>query len=464
MGVDWILLDTWIVVTAALAAIGCTLPGTFLLLRRQSLMGDALSHAVLPGIVLAYLGLEACEAHGWLSLEAAIAWRHPLLFLGAAVTAVVSGSLATWLARAGRLDPGAALGVVYTTMFAVGLLLIRVAADNAHIDQDCVLYGSLESIVIDTYAHTGIPRAVLVNGGVVLMNLVLLLLFYKELQLCTFDPGLATTLGIPVTLIEQGLLICTGATVIAAFESVGSILVIAMLVVPAACGVLLSRRLPRVLLWAVCMAVLSALLGHLAALTLPSLLRWSLAWPDLGEASTSGMMAVVAGGLFGLCWLFAPHSGVLSLWRSRRELRKRIEREDILGALYRIEELQPESAPGARVNDLQRILGGSAERLLSGLRALAQSGDLVQTHDGISLTPTGRVRAQSLVRSHRLWESYLAQHFQLESPRLHAAAEQAEHFLSDAQQAALAAELQHPSRDPHGTTIPQRPDTSSNSE
>lgn len=460
MGIDWILLDTWIVITAALAAIGCTLPGTFLLLRRQSLMGDALSHAVLPGIVVAYLGLAAGEAHGWLTPEAAIAWRHPLLFLGAAVTAVVSGSLATWLSRAGRLDPGAALGVVYTTMFAIGLLLIRVAADNAHIDQDCVLYGSLETIVIDTYAQTGIPRAVLVNGGVVLLNVLLLLLFYKELQLCTFDPGQATTLGIPVTLVEQGLLVCTGATVIAAFESVGSILVIAMLVVPAACGVLLSRRLPRVLMWSVILAALSAFLGHLAALTLPSAVRWWLAWPDLGEASTSGMMAVVAGGLFGLCWLFAPQSGVISLWRSRQELRKRIVREDILGALFRIEELESDPAQGPRLDDLQRILGGSPERLQNGLDALATSGELALTPERITLTPAGRVRAQSLVRSHRLWESYLAQHFQLESPRLHAAAERAEHFLSEDQQAALAAELQNPSRDPHGTTIPERPDAS----
>ena len=233
---------------------------------------------------------------------------------------------------------------------------------------------------------------------------------------------------------------------------------IAMLVVPSACGVLLSQRLPMVLVWSAVVGTTAAVLGHVAALTVPAGVRWLLEWPDLGEASTSGMMAVVSGMLFFGCWLFAPRVGVLSTWLDRRQLQQRILIEDILGAMYRLDEIFPDSQQAPKVSDLATLLGRSPDQVQNGARALAQSGDLDARDGGFVLTPAGKNRGQSLVRSHRLWESYLARHFQFEAPRLHESAERVEHFLGPQLREELAEELEQPGRDPHGSTIPSQPE------
>lgn len=454
---DWSLLDTWIVLTAALAAVACALPGTFLVLRRQSLLGDALSHSVLPGIVLAYLMLGQLQASGWLTETQAHTWRHVALFFGAACTATLSGLLSDILARVGRLDPSASLGVIYTAMFAAGLLLIRLVADSAHIDPDCVLYGNLESTVLDTVGQTGLPRSVIINGGMVILNAGLLLIFFKELQICTFDPALANSLGISASWMNVCLLALTGATVVAAFESVGSILVISMLVVPATCGIMLSDRLANVLMLAATVAILSAISGHIGALLVPEALRWLLRWPELGDASTSGMMCVASGCLFIICWIASPRHGFIRQWRDRRQLQQRIVDEDFVAQLFRFEEAVP--APIA-INTI-----GTAESSRRkgfprpDLKRLIRQGWIFSTDKGPQLTPLGRGVAQNLVRSHRLWESYLAEHFQLSDLQLHSSAEEIEHFLPAELREKLAAELREPGRDPHGASIPPARDT-----
>ncbi len=127
---DWGTLDTWIVLTAALSAMACALPGVFLVLKRQSMMGDALSHTVLPGIVCAFLLTHALEVRGWILPATYEATQHASMLVGAAVIGVLSAVLTEWLQRVGKVEATAALGVVFTTLFALGLLLIRVAADN----------------------------------------------------------------------------------------------------------------------------------------------------------------------------------------------------------------------------------------------------------------------------------------------------------------------------------------------
>jgi len=448
---DWSALDTWIVITAALAAMSCALPGTWLLLRRQSLLGDAISHAVLPGIVLAYLLVHQLQHAGVITRETALLIRHPCLFAGAAITGILSGWLSDQLARLGRLDSGAALGVVYTSMFAAGLLLIRLAADRAHIDPGCVLYGNLETIVTDTWGKTGVPRAVVINGALFLMNVVLMFLFYKELTVCVFDPAMAISIGIPANRVQQALLACTGATVVASFESVGSILVIAMLVVPPACAVLLTERLSRVLTIAVLIAAAAALGGHVAALTVPALVRQVLQWPELGDATTAGMMAVAAGGLFLGCWVLSPQDGLIRQYRDQWRLRDRILDEDVLGTLFR---RGHELSQPWTLADLARLTDVPQTRLQESLKRLQRLEHVVAVEGGYLLSETGAQRAQGLVRSHRLWESYLAEHFQLTDRQLHHSAEQVEHYLDRDLREHLAEELHQPVQDPHGARIP----------
>jgi manganese/zinc/iron transport system permease protein len=451
---DWGWLDTWIVITAALVAMGCALPGTFLVLRRQSLMGDALSHSVLPGIVGAFLVFHALRDQGWIAPEWAGWLQHGLVFVGATLSGLLCGVLTEVIIHAGKVEPSAALGVVFTSLFALGLLLIRLAADSAHVDPGCVLYGNLETVVTDTVFSHSVPRAVLLNGGVLLFNLVLLVMFYKELQLTTFDAGLAESLGIPAARIQIALLACAGMTVVAAFESVGSILVISMLVAPPATALLLSDRLSGVLTWACVFGALSGVGGHVAALIVPPIVRSLLDWPELGDVSTAGMIAAVSGMLCVVTWVVAPKHGLLRQMLNRLQLRLRIVAEDVLGLLFRIEEPTHAATGLSSLRQLAAAIQVPVWQVRWAIADLKQRGAVTLVPHGPVLTDVGRNLAQQLVRSHRLWEAYLATNFQMSNPQMHASAEKIEHYLNPQLREELAAELAQPAVDPHGAAIP----------
>ncbi len=301
----WFPMDTWIVVIGALAAIACALPGNFLVLRRMSMMGDAISHAVLPGLALAFIITGSRTS--------------VTMFVAAAVVGVLTAVFTQWVSRFGKVDRGASMGIVFTTLFAIGLILIVRAADHVDLDPGCVLYGAIELTPLDTVwrpewfgLSLEVPRAALVLGAVCLFNLAFVLLFFKELRIASFDPELATTLGINANLMHYLLMTVVAITTVAAFEAVGSIIVIAMLIVPGATAHLLTDRLSVMLVWSVVLGLLTAFLGHLSAVLLPGWLGMPKAMLD--STSTSGMMAVVSGILFGLALLFAPRHGVIARW------------------------------------------------------------------------------------------------------------------------------------------------------
>lgn len=289
---NWTELDTWIVITGVLVCMACALPGAFLMLNKQSMLGDGISHAVLPGLAVAFLFTGSRDV-------------LPMV-LGAVAAGVLTAVLTQLVQRLGQVESGAALGVVFCALFAVGLILIRVASDKVDLDADCVLYGSIETAVVDV---NRVPRVAIVSAGILAVNALLTLLFFKELRLSAFDPALATTLGFNADAIRLGLTVAASVTTVLAFESVGSILVIAMLVVPPAAASLVTRRL-NVLLWlALLFAAASAVLGHLGAITLPQVAgRW-LGQPNLGATSSAAMMAVAAGVLFVGAWIISLAQG-----------------------------------------------------------------------------------------------------------------------------------------------------------
>lgn len=278
----WTELDTWIVLTGALTAMACAVPGVFLLLNKQSMLGDAISHAVLPGLAIGFLVSGS---------------RDPLpMFIGAVLAGLFTGVVSGVIERRGRVEAGASLGVVFCSLFALGLILIRLAADHVDLDPGCVLYGALELAVIDSAT---VPRIVWQSGAILLLNLCLAAAFFKELQVVAFDPRFAKASGIPSGLIQQGLTIATALTTVVAFESVGSILVIAMLIVPGASAMLLSRSVSGVLMWSLIVAISSAVLGHVLAISVgPAWLGLLTGRHDLGSLSSAGMMAASAGGIF----------------------------------------------------------------------------------------------------------------------------------------------------------------------
>jgi manganese/zinc/iron transport system permease protein len=297
----WYIIDTWIVLISILAAVACALLGNFLVLRKMSMMGDAISHAVLPGLAIAFL-ITGARA----SLT---------MFIGAAVVGILTALFTQWVSRFGKVDEGASMGIVFTTLFAVGLLLIVQAADHVDLDASCVLYGAIELTPLDVVwrpelfgSVLQVPRSALVLSAVCAMNLLFVVLFFKELRIASFDSELATTMGINANLMHYMLMTLVAITTVAAFEAVGSIIVIAMLIVPAATAHLLTDQLYWMVVISAIFAALSAALGHVSAIFLPG---WMGIDPSVVEAtSTSGMMAVMAGVLFFIVLFCAPRQGI----------------------------------------------------------------------------------------------------------------------------------------------------------
>lgn len=294
----WHAIDTWIVVVGVLAAVSCALLGNFLVLRKMSMMGDAISHAVLPGLAIAFL-ITGARA----SLT---------MFIGAAIAGVLTAVFTQWISRFGNVDRGASMGIVFTTLFALGLILIVQAADHVDLDPGCVLYGAIELTPLDVAwrpellgLSLEVPRAALVLAAMTAVNLLFVVLFFKELRISSFDPELATTMGINANLMHYLLMTLVAMTTVAAFEAVGSIIVIAMLITPAAAAHLLTDRLVSMIVISAVLAAASAISGHLSALIVP-------AWFGYAGTSTSGMMAVMSGLIFAVVLFCAPRYGILA--------------------------------------------------------------------------------------------------------------------------------------------------------
>lgn len=453
----WQPWDTAMVVTGALVAMSCALPGLWLVLRRQSMLGDALSHTALPGVVVAFLFLSWMERSGWWSASDRAAWEPLLLAGGAILAGVATAWLTEFVQRFGQLDGGASLGVVFISLFALGLLLIRLFADNLHLDPDCVLFGQLELVIWDTTHLLGaeIPRAIWINGWLLLVNLTLMLLFYQELRMTTFDSEFAGVVGLKVSWIHSAIVSAAAVTVVAAFESVGSILVVALLVAPAATASLWCERLGSMILVTLACAAGAALSGHLLAKLLPGLMFARLGLPAEAEFSTSGMIAVAAGIGFLLTLALAPRQGLLFSWYLRKALADRMAADDLLALLYRLEERSPAADGGSGIESAPQLDWVSDRPWRRAAQQLRKQGWL--SPSDLQLTAEGRRRGQGLVRSHRLWETYLHKHFDLPDHHLHQSADRVEHFLDDQLQRQLDEELESPVLDPHGKSIPDRP-------
>ncbi|WP_163859334.1 metal ABC transporter permease [Paenibacillus elgii] len=282
--------DFWILLTAALVACSCSLLGCFLVLRKMAMIGDAISHSVLPGIVLAFLFSGSRDS----------LW----MMLGASVIGLVTVFLIQWFHQNG-VQSDASIGVVFTALFAAGVVLVSLYTRQVDLDLDCVLYGEIIHVPWETVEWNGIdigPKAVWGLGIVLTLSALIIGLFYKQFKICAFDPAMAAAVGIPVAFFHYLLMGLVSMTTVASFESVGAILVVGMLVVPAATAYLLTEKLSRMILYSMGVGVLSAVLGYLAAVLL--------------DASIAGCMIVAAGVLFIVALLFSPTHGVV--WRKFR--------------------------------------------------------------------------------------------------------------------------------------------------
>jgi manganese/zinc/iron transport system permease protein len=432
MNWDW-SLDGWIILTGALCAVSAALLGNFLVLRKMSMLGDAISHAILPGLAVAFFVSGSRSSFP--------------MFLGAAIVGVLTALFTEWIKRVGRVDEGASMGVVFTSLFAAGLVMIVQAADTVDLDAGCVLYGAIETTPDDkvTLGSLELPRATLMLAVVALLNGLYVLAFYKELKIASFDASLADSMGVSSRFMHYSLMVLVAITAVASFESVGNILVVAMLIVPPATAFLLTRKLWVMIGLSLVIAVSSAVLGHISAISLPRIFGY-------GSTTTAPMMAVVTGVFFTFAFLFSPGQGLVIGFVRQLAMSMQILSDDIVAYLYREEERH--SASPTLPTTLRAKLLCSKWLLGFTLRRLVAKGEIVRSNGSIQLQPPGRVRAVQLVRSHRLWEQYLVTEAEVSGDSIHDTAERLEHFTDRKLRDRLDESMARPAVDPHGSAIP----------
>ena len=428
---DWfngfLIDDAFPLLLAVLSALACGLLGNYLVLRRQSLMGDAISHAVLPGLVGAFLITQTRAPH--------------VMFIGAAVSALLTVALTELIKRLGRVEPGAAMGVVFSVLFALGVYMLESgSASNIDLDADCVLHGNLQffawigapdtwEALFSSGTLQDIPRQVwsllITNVAVV----IFVVLFFKELRITSFDPGIASVQGIHAGVMNMALMSFVAIAAVASFEAVGSILVIAMLICPAATARLLTDRLGSQVIVSGVVALLSAVLGYWIA--------------SVMNVNAAGMISVASGVLLVLAIVGSPSHGAIAKRLHRSSIARTIAFEDILGTIYRRNE---EDAP-VSLSDL--LIRSERPKLTKRmLQHTIRSGLVLQSGSQYELSDEGELQAAQIIRRHRLWEGYLVDQAGLSPDHVHETAEQLEHLDLSARLPDLG------QTDPQGKPIP----------
>ncbi len=362
---------TVILLTGVLCAIACALLGTFLILRRMAMMTDAISHAILPGLVAGY----------WIS-------NSPNLLVGtvgATGAALLTVTLVEALQRTRRIEGGEAMGIVFPAMFALGTVLVSRYFTNVHLDTDAILFGNIEFSFFDRIVIGGNdlgPQSLWVMGILLVINITFLFLFYKELKLTTFDPGLSATLGFSPVLVHYLLMFVLSVTTVGAFTAVGAILVVALVIVPAATAYLLTDNLIE-------MIVLSGVIGALSAISG----YWVAMWLDV---SVSGSMVTMTGIFFGSALLFAPQQGLVAKARQARINRDRFAL-DMLVMHLSTHERTSEEATESTLGHISAALHWTPEATNRTVNRAIDQDLVIQYEGNLVLTSQGREKVQWLL-------------------------------------------------------------------
>ncbi len=277
--------DFWILLTGALVASCCGVLGVFLVLRKMAMIGDAISHSVMPGIVIAFLLSGS---------------RDSLLMMFAALAFGLLTTFLIQMFQQSGIQADASIGVVFTALFAIGVVLVSLYARQVHLDQDAILYGEIAYVHWNIWEIGGMnmgPKAVWLLGFTLLVILTVIGLFYKQFKLCAFDPALAAAIGIPVAGFHYLLMGLVSMATVSSFESVGAILVVGMLIIPASTAYLLTDRLGIMIVLSIAVGVASTFIGYIAAVLL--------------DASIAGCMVCAASLLFVVSFLFSPSHGIV---------------------------------------------------------------------------------------------------------------------------------------------------------
>lgn len=346
---------------AAVVAMACAIPGVFLVLRKMALISDAISHSILPGIVVGFFITQDLNS--------------PLLIFLAALTGVLTVVLVEYLQKTGLVKEDTAIGLVFPVLFSIGVIMISKNASDVHLDVDAVLLGELAFAPFDRVEMGGTdigPKSLWVMGSILIVIITLLLLFFKELKISTFDAGLSSALGISPMIIHYGLMSVSSITIVGAFDAVGAILVVALMIAPAATAYLLTNDLKKMIGLSLMFGVVAAIAGYWVA--------------NLLDASIAGSIATTLGFIFLMVYLFAPEKGLISVLYRQKRQRTEVS---LITFLLHLNRHQEESE--RHVNHLREHIDWHEVRARTVLD-LALKNNMIEIHDDIiSLTEKGLI-------------------------------------------------------------------------
>jgi len=412
-----ILSEEWALralIASSLVGIMCGMIGTFIVLRNMSLIGDALSHAILPGIVVAFL-ITGYSTIGF--------------FLGSVIAGLFTAFIITWIQHNVKTKNDASIGIVFTAMFSIGVIGISSLnrEEGVHLDLKDFLFGTVMGISNEDIILTAV---------VCLYTIISIIVFYRYLFISTFQPTIAATMGISVKMIHYFLMLLLSFAVVSALRTVGVILVVAMLITPPATALLLSDKLKSVIALSALIGLVSAIIGLIIAI--------------LFDMPPGPAMCLVATFMYFLAGIFAPKKGLLTKFLNSQKQKKQIVIDHILRQV-----VKPENK-AISITSLSQKLDVSLWKLKSAINKLVNDGILSSQNNQVALTAKGNMKAEKLVRAHRLWETYLVDEIGLDDGQIHNEADKLEHYLTEEMLDEVDKKLGYPNTDPHGSPIPKR--------
>lgn len=403
----------------SLAAVVCSVVGCLVILRRMAFLGDALSHAMIAGVAGGYLFMKMLfntEAHA------------PSMLIGSLIAAVVTVACIGFVSRVSRLKEDTAIGIMYTGVFAGGVVLVSIFRNYIHIDLMHFIMGDVLGVADSDLWVAAIAAALVLS---------VIVLFFRQFQLTSFDPVMAASIGMPVLLIDYALTTCVSLVVVSAVSMVGVILVVGLLITPAATAYLLSDRLDRMMMLAAIFGITSVLGGLYLCM-----------WMD---SAGGGAIMLFCTFQFLVVLIVAPRYGLLANWLRRRRVVPQQLLEDVLGSILR------NGGKPLPLGEISRHISAGSRRLGPALKNMVRDGLVVAESAGFVLSKEGESEARRILRAHRLWETYL-EHVGMGPSEVHAKAHELEHVHDRESVDYIDDLLGHPTHDPHGSEIPETAD------
>lgn len=355
--------QTEIMIIAVVTAVACALPGVFLVLRKMSMAADSVTHSILLGIVLGFFITQDLNS--------------PLLLIGATIVGVATMWLSELIYRTRLVAEDASIGLVFPLLFSIAIILIARYAGSVHLDTDSVLLGELAFTPFERLKVFGVdigPKAMYVSLVLLLINAVMIFLFFKELKVTTFDPIFAVMVGISPVILQYGLMTMVSLTTVGAFQAVGSVLVVAFMIGPPATMYLLTENLKTMILGSAIIAAINATIGFMIAYTL--------------DVSIAGSMATMTGLTFILVFLFSPKHGFISAIRLRGQQAHEFEKLSLMFHLYQ-HRGQSDEEIEAGIDTLYEHMNWSIEKTALVVSNLTKHDEVYLENDVVKLTEKG---------------------------------------------------------------------------